>query len=202
MNILKNLFSRFTVSIKEKGGKNNINISPKAYLRKVRIKIYGQNNTLIIEDNAYLHNVYIRVGFPDCHINNCIIKIGNNTSFNSADIQLGESESSLIIGNDCMFSFNVEITCTDTHSIFDNENNLLNTGKEIIIGSHVWVCKNTLILKNTKIPDNCIVAQGAAVTKKFEIPNAVIAGNPARIVKQNINWSRIRPEKFKENINA
>lgn len=129
-----------------------------------KIKIKG-NNKLIIEEKAYLHNIYMRIGFPDCPI-----------------------------GDNCMFSFNIEITCTDTHSIFDESNNLVNIGSNISIGSHVWVCKNVTILKNTAIPDNCVVAQGSIITKKFEEQSAILAGNPANIVKKNIKWDKIRPQ--------
>lgn len=180
--------------IKIKGNNNILDIARNAHMRKVKIKIYGNNNKLIIEEKAYLHNVYMRIGFPDCPIDNCTIKIGKKTSFNSADMQLGESNSSITIGDNCMFSFNIEITCTDTHSIFDESNNLVNIGSNISIGSHVWVCKNVTILKNTAIPDNCVVAQGSIITKKFEEQSAILAGNPANIVKKNIKWDKIRPQ--------
>ena len=97
-----------------------------------------------------------------------------------------------------MFSFNIEITCTDTHSVLDMEDNIINKGENIIIGNHVWVGKEAKILKNTKIADNCIVAQNSIVTKKFDTNNAVIAGNPAKIVKENITWSNIRPNNYKK----
>lgn len=45
------------------------------------------------------------------------------------------------------------------------------------------------------IPDGCIVGMGAVVAKQFSTANSVIAGNPAKIVKENINWIR-------ENINT
>lgn len=179
-------------------GKNNIvDVDKPIFFRKSKIRIYGDNNKIFIKRNAYLHNTTIRVGFPDCPINDCTIIIGEKSGFNSADIQLGESGSSLIIGDDSMFSFNVEISCTDTHAITDLEGNLLNVGKSIEIGSHVWVCKEVKILKNTKIPNNCIVAQNSIVTKKFDKENCVIAGNPAKVVKENINWLRTRPEKYR-----
>ena len=183
-----------SLSIIDNGENNTIKIPPSVYTRKVKIKIFGNNNTVEISDNSYLHNVHIRIGFPDCPIDNCLVKIGADTSFNSTEIQLGESESSVIIGDNCMFSFNIEITCTDTHSVLDLEGNLLNRGENITIGNHVWVGKEAKILKNTSISDNCIVAQNSIVTKKFDTKNAVIAGNPAKIVKENINWVKTRPQ--------
>ena len=185
--------------IKQKGDNNNIEISNNSYLRKSRIYIYGSHNTIIIKDRTYLHNVNIKIGFPDCPINNCKIIIDKDTSFNSANIQLGESGSSVLIGENCMFSFGIEITCTDTHSITDTEGNLINKGESIEIGSNVWIGKNAIILKNTKIPNNCIIAQNSIVTNKFYKDSCILAGIPAKIVKEDILWSRKRPQQYIDN---
>ncbi len=59
----------------------------------------------------------------------------------------------------------------------------------MIIGNHVWIGENALILKGVKIGDNSIVGAGSVVTK--DVPNnSIVAGNPARIIKNNINWER------------
>jgi len=196
INFLKKIFGKPKIS--SRGINNLIDIAKSAYTRKLKIKIYGSNNEIKIADNAYIHNTYISIGFPDTPINNCKIIIGAKSSINSASIQLGESDSEVIIGDNCMFSFNVELACTDTHSILDMEDNLINKGKFIHIGSKVWICKNVCILKNSNIPDGCIVAQGAVVSKQFDEKNAVIAGNSARVVKSNIKWSEIRPENIEK----
>jgi acetyltransferase-like isoleucine patch superfamily enzyme len=194
---LKSFISKkFTVKLKNKGNNNLINIDKSVYLRKVKINIYGDNNKIEISKNAYLHNVVFRIGFPDCPVNNCTIKIGESTSFNSAEIQFGEDNSEILIGDNCMFSFNIEITCSDTHSILDENGNIINVGKSIIIGNNVWICKNATIMKNSKIPDNCVVAQNCVITKEFDKQNSVLAGIPARIVKENISWTRERPNNF------
>ena len=192
---IKKILGRlFQFKVKQSGKNNIIDIPESTYLKKVKIKIYGSGNRILIKEKAYLHSVQIRLGHPDMPVNNCSIIIGEGTSFNSADIQLGESESYIHMGNNCMFSFNIEISCTDTHAIFDMDGNLINRGKSIEIGSNVWICKNSCILKNTKIPDNCIVAQNSVVTKSFKKENCILAGIPAKIVKENINWTRKRPE--------
>ncbi len=195
--ILKKFLSKYILKpiIKNKGKNNNIDISKSAYLRKVRINIYGNNNSVIVSDGVYLHNTRIDIGFSDCPINGCKVVIGKETTSNGLYICLGESDSEVIIGENCMISFDVEISCTDTHSITDLEGNLLNKGHFIRIGSRVWICKNTTILKDTEIKDDCVIAQNSIVTKCFETPNCVIAGNPAKIVKEGIKWSKLRPEK-------
>ena len=198
MKFIKKLIQKYInlVNIKNNGYNNSIEISDNVHLRKVRIKIHGNNNKIIIKKNAYLHNVHIRVGFRDSKINNTTIEIGENTSFNSADFQLGEDGSTITIGDDCMFSFNIEIACSDTHSITDLQGNLLNKGKSITIGSHVWVCKDVKIMKNTCVPPNSVIAQGSIVTGRFHEKNSIIAGIPAKIVKKDINWLRQRPNEY------
>ena len=42
---------------------------------------------------------------------------------------------------------------------------------------------NSTILKNTSIPDGCIVGCCSVVTKSFDMKNCAIAGNPAKILR-------------------
>lgn len=52
----------------------------------------------------------------------------------------------------------------------------------VIIGSDVWIGARAIILPGVHIHDHAIVAAGAVVTNDVE-PWAIVAGNPARIVK-------------------
>lgn len=122
------------------------------------------------------------------YVNNCIVEIGDETVFCGARIYLQDDNSSVKIGRDCMFSWGIDVWCTDVHTITGLEGNALNYGKSIEIGNHVWVGKDVKIGKNTKISDNSIVGWASIVTKKFEESNVILAGNPAKIVKRDINW--------------
>jgi len=56
----------------------------------------------------------------------------------------------------------------------------------IIIGSNCWIGSNARICKGVTIGDNSIVAACSVVTK--DVPaNCVVAGNPAKIVKKDID---------------
>ena len=175
-------------------GKNNSFVCPKSVnLKNIKIEVWGNNNKIIIDEKARINNTRIIIGFASSSVDNSVIKIGFNTGVNSLFVQIGENGSSVIIGENCAISYDVELNCTDTHSIFDENNNLLNIGKSIIIGNNVWLCKEVRIMKNTNVPNGCIVAQGSIVTKKFDKENCILAGNPARVVKENIRWDGIRP---------
>lgn len=194
---LRKFISRvFLNNFKSFGENNKFIISKNTHIQKVSIRAYGNNNIVKIEDGAYLHKVKIRIGFPDTPVDNCLIKVGKNTSINSAKMQLGENGSSIIIEEECMISFNVEFSCTDTHSIFDKNGKLINVGNNITIGANSWICQNAVILKNSTIPKNSIIAQNSVVTKQFTQENTIIGGAPAKILKENITWDRKRPNYF------
>lgn len=52
----------------------------------------------------------------------------------------------------------------------------------VVIGSDVWIGARAIILPGVHVQDHAIVAAGAVVTKDVE-PWAIVAGNPARVVK-------------------
>lgn len=199
-NFINKIFYRQQINYHGDG--NEFICPSSACIKKVRIDYWGNNNKVIIGDDVYLNNTKIIIGFPNCKVENCTVKIGSNTSFNALYVQIGEDNSLINVGKNCMCSYGIEMNCTDHHSIFDENNKLLNVGQSITIGDKVWICKDVKFMKNTNIPNGCVVAQGSIVTKNFTEENCVIAGNPARITKENIHWDRIRPNNFLKGDNA
>lgn len=57
----------------------------------------------------------------------------------------------------------------------------------IVIGDHVWIGVNAIVLKGVSIGDGSIVAAGAVVTRDIP-PHSLAAGVPARVVKTGVNW--------------
>lgn len=56
----------------------------------------------------------------------------------------------------------------------------------VVIGKNVWIGDNVRIQKGVTIGDNSVIAANSIVTK--DVPaNSVAAGNPARIVKTDID---------------
>ncbi len=56
-------------------------------------------------------------------------------------------------------------------------------GKPIVIGNDVWIGANCLILPGITIGEGAVVAGGSVVTKDVA-PFNIVAGNPARVLKE------------------
>lgn len=63
----------------------------------------------------------------------------------------------------------------------------INPSKDITVGERVWIGSKVSVLKGVEIGDSSIVGSGSVVTGKYE-SNVVIAGNPAKIIKRQIDW--------------
>ena len=55
--------------------------------------------------------------------------------------------------------------------------------KDVIIESDVWIGRNVIILPKANIGNHCIIAAGAVVTKDVP-PHSLVAGVPAKFIKQ------------------
>lgn len=146
----------------------------------------GQNNTIEIYENSTFNSTVALFQGDNSHL-----RIGKNFFTNGVEFNLMESNSRIEIGNDCMFSWGIAMWAADAHAIMKKgENKAYNVPKPIIIGNNVWLGYNATIGKGTVISDNSIVGMCSLVIGKFTEPNVIIAGNPARIIKRDIDWSR------------
>ena len=164
------------------------------------ISVVGQNNTIDLGLIGYCVNPQLNItglqiyigGAADGFINPDLPRYASNcnvgTVFCGTRIYLQDDNSSVTVGKNCMFSWGIDVWCTDVHTILDMDGNITNYGKNIEIQDHVWVGKDSKIGKNTKISKDSIIGWNSVVTKKFDQTNVVIAGNPAKIVKEGINW--------------
>lgn len=151
------------------------------------IKINGDNNYICIkQSNQKITTLrIIEIG------SNNKIFIGENlriTGLCKIDFA-NQNNLELKIGDNCLFGQQIEMMLGDWHSIYDEDNICVNKPtKGISIGNNVWLARNIVILKDVLIPDNSVVGYGSVVTKQFLKSNVIIAGSPAKIVKENISW--------------
>jgi len=141
--------------------------------------VEGENNKLFIEDGTTVRYTQMEI-LGD----NCIIEIGKNSIIGRDCYLSAKSGRKLLIGNKCMFSRNVKIMTSDGHPVYKNTK-IINFSKDTVVKDHVWLADNVTILKGVTIEENSIVGINATVTKNIA-PGVIVAGNPAKVVKEGI----------------
>ena len=200
-------FFKNTTSIK--GRNNTVHFGAGVLRKKVRIKIIGHNNTLTIHPNCRLKNTTINIMGSNNHI--CLeekimvyehaiftiegsdgsITVGNNTTIGSANLIIGEGNTSIAIGSDCMLSRDIVMNTSDYHSILSTvTHKRINPPKSIVVKNHVWIGNNAYISKGAVVGNNCIVASRAYVSSTSFEDHTILGGLPAKHLKGDINWSR------------
>lgn len=204
--ILSKVYNSISFNKKKIKGRGNKLVIKTTFMKKCKITIIGNNNRIEFGDMCYLNNtdilitgnnneivfgtkVFVNNGNFCLEDNNNRLKIDDRTTF-SGTTHLALTEGKCIsIGERCLFSSNVVFRTGDSHSIVDDSGNRINPARDIMIGNHVWFTQNTTILKGVEIKNDSIVATGSIVTKAVDKSNVILAGNPAKIVKENINWN-------------
>lgn len=93
----------------------------------------------------------------------------------------------LTIGNNVLVSWDTLIMDTDWHETINiNTMHINEKSRPIEIGNNVWIAARATILKGSKIGNGSIVGAGVVITKQYDQENVVIAGNPARVVKDKV----------------
>lgn len=164
-------------------GKNNVvRISDSVKIGTLNIIISGDNNTLIIEPEARLIGPCV----IEMH-GNATITIGRNAGVRG--VHFLAKDGKITVGDLVMFSYGINIRNTDSHRIFScaSPDVVTNPSADIEIGRHAWICMNASILKGVKVGSDSVVGYGAVLTRDCPA-NAVVAGNPARVVKTGIIW--------------
>lgn len=82
------------------------------------------------------------------------------------------------------FPFKVKVT-----KELPTESDLLFSGN-MQIGNDVWIGRRAIIMPGIKIGDGAIVGAGAIVTKDVP-PYAIVAGNPAKLIRYRFSESQI-----------
>jgi acetyltransferase-like isoleucine patch superfamily enzyme len=95
---------------------------------------------------------------------------------------------SVRVGRHCLFASFVHVQDMDGHPLDAarrraGEPTPPDAIAPVVIGDDVWVGTSALILKGVTVGDRAIVAAHAVVTKDVP-PDTVVAGNPARVVKE------------------
>lgn len=153
-------------------------------LNKSRFKKNKEYSYLYMEDNSKLIvNNYFEINRnADIYIGkNAVLELGSGYIMDKLSLQCLYN---IKIGENVMISREVVIRDSDSHQILDSNHR---PTQSIVIGNHVWIGMRAMILKGVTIGDDSIIAAGAIVTKDVP-PRTLVAGIPAKVIKENITW--------------
>jgi acetyltransferase-like isoleucine patch superfamily enzyme len=90
--------------------------------------------------------------------------------------------SNIQIGDNCMFATNAYVTDADWHDHYDRTA-APGATRSVVLADNVWVGDSAIVCKGVSIGENSIVGAGAVVSR--DVPaNTIVAGNPARPIKE------------------
>lgn len=164
-------------------------IRERQYARRLleRFNALGEMNPTV--SNTLIRQLFGHVG-ENCEVhaqfkcdygNN--IYVGDDFFANYDCVMLDVSP--IRIGKHCLLGPRVQLY-TVNHPLNPElrRNGAYGQSKDITIGDDVWIGGGTIICPGVTLGNNVIVGAGSVVTKSFG-DNVIIAGNPAKIIKQN-----------------
>lgn len=139
------------------------------------VRVMKNNGTVTVGDRVLLHR-YVKLSSYGGKI-----EIGNNSYIGDrTEIHSGKMVK---IGNGVNIAWDCNILDRDYHA-FENECEVI---KSVVINDHVWIGARCIILKGVTIGEGAVVAAGSVVTR--DVPaRCLVAGNPAKVVKENVTW--------------
>ena len=166
-------------------GKNNILfVEDGVCLKNSTISFQGDNAVVYLSKNRHTYLLRITVHHDST------VYIGNDCYINGAMTLIASERKNILIGNEGLFSFGIFMRTADPHLLYDCETRRrINTSKSILIGDHVWIGQNALILKGTQIGSGSILGGDGVFSGKAIASNVVACGNPAKIVRRNVFFS-------------
>lgn len=153
----------------------NVNITNSA------IKFSGSNSIIFLRSSKYDYCLNAVI------YNNSLLYFGKDNFINQKLNIIVSEQENIIIGNDCIISMNCWMRTADAHLIYDSyTKKRLNNSKGILIGDHVWIGQQALLLKGTEIASGSIIGAASVVANKRIPSNCIYAGNPVRKIRENV----------------
>ena len=113
-----------------------------------------------------------------------LVEIGNNSGIGINARLFGK----VIIGNDVLMGPDV-IILTSSHQYLHADILIREQGRTkmcpVIIGNDVWIGARVIIMPGITIGNGAVIGAGAVVTKDVA-PYTVVAGIPAKVIKQRV----------------
>ncbi len=136
--------------------------------------VVHEGGRLSVEGDFRLHS-----GFHVSVNRGARLRLGSGYANTGVSIDCFEDIS---IGDDVALAKGVVIRDCDSHSIDGARDRA-----PIRIGHHVWIGTGAIVLKGVTIGEGAVIAAGAVVTRDVA-PGSLVAGVPARMIRENVSW--------------
>lgn len=194
------------------GGLTLVVTDPSRRLGEIRVQSGGRDNVLFFDnmrwggscyatirmlgsDNVMLFNEIADayVSLPDIYLRSSgqFVFWGRGASAVGMSMEIEGDGQGVVIGDDALISAGVWIRNHDMHAMHD-----LRTGAmlsrppvDTVLERHVWLGQDAMLLGTERIGMGSIVGTRSLV-KGTVPPRVVVAGTPARVIREGISWGR------------
>lgn len=119
------------------------------------------------------------------------LRIGARTNINSG--ALLDGRGGLVIGEGVNISPGVSLLTSDHDP---SSPSFAGRTRPVTIGARAWIATGAIVLPGTSLGDGVIVAAGTVARGTVE-PNAIIAGNPAKVVSRRPEGAQVDMERYR-----
>lgn len=185
---------------------------PSRRLGEVRLQAGGRHNVLFFDNATWGGNFYatIRVlgsecallfhdigdayvAMPDIYLRSSrqFLFWGKGSSAVGLSMEIEGDDTGVVVGDDALISGGVWVRNHDMHAMHDLATGTLISKPPVVsvLERHVWLGQDAMLLSAERIGMGTIVGARALV-KGHVPPRVVVAGTPARIIRENVSWGR------------
>lgn len=185
---------------------------PDRPLGRVRIGSASADNMLFFDNRVWTGGIHLSarmlgtdtVGFfgdiGDCFVNiselfmrshGQLLFWGRGASAVGLSVEMEGEGRATVIGDDALISGGVWVRNHDMHAMHDLRSGALISRPpcDTVIERHVWLGQDSLLLGTERVGMGSII--GARTLAKGTIPpRVVVAGTPARVIREGVSWGR------------
>lgn len=176
MNLIRWLLCKLTCAIRS-NSKKKIKIGMTGCMKRMPTLHVSRRGEIYIGAHCGMEKIEL------CVADGGIVTIGDYTTL--GDGFTAVSRCKIIIGEKCSIAPNVRI--------YDHDHKFNSSGlidgysmESVIVGNNVWIGTGVIILKGTKIGNNCVV--GAGTVLQGEVPSNTIIASKREYTTKKIDW--------------
>lgn len=157
---------------------------------------FGKNQVALYPNSGFIYsnNGGDLIFHGCCSIgNNSALAIGKNghvefgKNFKASTTFKLASQYHIIFKDDVLFGWDCLVMDSDFHKLTKLSGGYSKGYGAILVGSNTWFGNGTLVLKNSVIPDFCVIGAKSIVSGKLEVPSySLVSGNPLKLIKQGV----------------